>query len=88
MTQLRGLGRTLDMRDRRVDGESLRALRLNRLMRQVDLAKAVDCRPDHLCNIEKGRTQPSDYLAHRLAAALKCSIDEFASDDSCGPVAA
>lgn len=71
----------MGMRKRRVDADKLRALRVRRQLRQKDLAERVKVRRDTLCHIEAGRTQPSDMLAFRLAAALGCEVDDFVADD-------
>lgn len=74
-------GTTWGMKNRRVDGAKLRDLRVRRQLRQKDVAERVKVRRDTLCNIEAGRSQPSDMLAYRLADALECEVEDFVADE-------
>lgn len=65
------------MRDRHVVGTRLRALRIARQMRQVDLAVRAKVRPNYLCSIEADASYCGDLLAARLADALGVGVDEF-----------
>lgn len=68
------------MRDRLCDGAKLRSIRIRRQLLQKTLADLADVRNDTLCSIEAGRYQPGDLLAHRLAEALDCEIEDFSVD--------
>ncbi len=49
---------------------------------QEELAKLVDVRRETILFLEKGRYNPSLKLAHKIAKALKTTIDElFIFDD-------
>ncbi len=61
----------------------LKELRARYDMRQEDLARLVGVRRETILAIEKGRYSPSLPLAHKIAKALKASIDEvFVFDDN------
>jgi DNA-binding XRE family transcriptional regulator len=68
------------MRYRTADGAKLRAIRIKRQLRQVDLAESVRVLPSTLCKIEGGTYQPSDLLAERLAVALNCAVEDFTGE--------
>lgn len=76
------------MKNRRVDGDKLRNIRIRAQLRQTQLATNVGIRPDTLCHIEAGRYQPGDMLAHRLAQALNCQVEEFIATAETSGVAA
>ncbi len=46
-------------------------------MRQEDLAKAVGVRRETILYLEKGKYNPSLILAHKIARALRTTIDEL-----------
>jgi transcriptional regulator with XRE-family HTH domain len=50
-----------------------------------DVAKAAGMTPQGLSELESGRTKTSKNL-HRLAAALDCSVEYLAGDDTKPPV--
>lgn len=79
MTYVREVGTTCGMKDRHVNGRALRELRLQRQMRQKDLAMRAAVRADHLCRIENDADYCSDMLVIRLARILECRIDDFTS---------
>ncbi|GAB6559687.1 helix-turn-helix transcriptional regulator [Bacillus mobilis] len=46
-------------------------------MTQEDLAKTVGVRRETISHLEKGKYNPSLQLAHDIAKALHCTIDEI-----------
>lgn len=65
------------MRNRWADGDRLRAIRIQRQLTQKEVARRAKVRNDTLSSIEAGRYQPGDLLAHRLALALNCGVEDF-----------
>lgn len=65
------------MKDRTVDGGKLRSLRLAALLKQRELAERVGVHSTTICHIETNKWEASDLLAHKLAAALDCTVDDF-----------
>lgn len=57
--------------------EAIRRIRVKRQMQQKELAAAVGVLPAHICRIESGAEQPSDFLADRIAAVLGCKLTDF-----------
>lgn len=58
----------------RINPEALRTIRRDREVRLVDLAKAVDCTPSHLTNVEAGRREASVRLIKALARELRVPL--------------
>ena len=65
------------MSERHVVGGALRALRVNKQLRQMDLAQRAAVTPGHLCRIENNADYCSDMLIVRLARILECDVDDF-----------
>lgn len=65
------------MSERHVVGGALRALRINKQMRQMDLAQRAAVTSGHLCRIENNADYCSDMLIVRLARILGCHVDDF-----------
>jgi len=65
------------MKDRYVDGEALRTIRIKAQRYQNSLAAEVEVSNWHLCEIENDRAYCSDMLALRLAEALGCDVNDF-----------
>jgi DNA-binding XRE family transcriptional regulator len=65
------------MKDRTVDGGKLRSLRLTALLRQRELAEQVGVHSTTICHIETDKWEASDLLAHKIAAALNCTVEDF-----------
>jgi len=60
----------------------IKELRARYNLTQEELAKKVGVRRETIVFLEKGKYNPSLGLAHRVAKALKTTIDElFISDD-------
>ncbi|MAE42627.1 transcriptional regulator [Candidatus Woesearchaeota archaeon] len=55
----------------------MKELRARHNLTQEDLAKKVDVRRETIVFLEKGRYNPSLELAHKVAKALKTTIDEL-----------
>lgn len=77
LTILVVLGSFWDMKDRTIDGGKLRSLRLAALLKQRELAERVGVHSTTICHIETDAWEASDLLAHKLAAALGCSVEDF-----------
>ncbi|HLG68303.1 MAG TPA: helix-turn-helix transcriptional regulator [Acidimicrobiales bacterium] len=58
----------------RINPEALRTIRRDREVRLVDLARAVDCTPSHLTNVEAGRREASVRLIKALARELRVPL--------------
>jgi transcriptional regulator with XRE-family HTH domain len=58
----------------RINPEALRVIRRDREVRLVDLAKAVECTPSHLTNVEAGRREASARLIRALARELRVPL--------------
>lgn len=58
----------------RINPEALRVIRRDREVRLVDLARAVQCTPSHLTNVEAGRREASVRLIRALARELKVPL--------------
>jgi transcriptional regulator with XRE-family HTH domain len=58
-------------------GAVIRELRIERGVRQAELARAIDCHPKSLANIERGKRNPSAVMLRRIARALDASVDEL-----------
>ena len=60
----------------------IKELRARYDLTQEELAKKVDVRRETILFIEKGKYNPSLQLAHKIAKALKTTIDDlFIFDD-------
>jgi len=55
----------------------IKELRARYDMTQEDLARIVGVRRETILHMEKGRYNPSLVLAHRVAVALRTTIDEL-----------
>jgi transcriptional regulator with XRE-family HTH domain len=58
----------------RINPQALRTIRRDRDVRLVDLARAVQCTPSHLTNVEAGRREASARLIRALAAELRVPL--------------
>ena len=58
----------------RINPQALRTIRRDRDVRLVDLARAVECTPSHLTNIEAGRREASARLIRALATELRVPL--------------
>lgn len=59
-----------DTRPTRQDGSVIRRLRIERGLRQHELAERIDCHPKHLQHVERDERSASEVLMVRLAKAL------------------
>jgi putative transcriptional regulator len=55
----------------------IKELRARYDMTQEDLARKVGVRRETILYLEKGRYNPSLILAHKIAAALKTTVDDL-----------
>jgi DNA-binding XRE family transcriptional regulator len=76
-----------DMRDRVVDGATLRQLRFAAKLTREELAGLTQMRPSTIKAIEIGKRQPADIPALRLAEALGCTLDDFSTPTEKGAAA-
>ena len=58
-------------------GLKIKEYRLNRSLKQWELADLVNCEPKHISCIESGKNFPSADLILRLSLALKCEPKDF-----------
>ncbi|HIZ55148.1 MAG TPA: helix-turn-helix domain-containing protein [Firmicutes bacterium] len=58
-------------------GSSIRHIRENRGMSQVELAEKVNITQSMLCQIERGTKSPSLPLSTEIAAALGCTLNDI-----------
>jgi transcriptional regulator with XRE-family HTH domain len=58
----------------RINPQALRTIRRDRDVRLVDLARAVECTPSHLTNVEAGRREASARLIRALATELRVPL--------------
>lgn len=65
------------MRDRRLDHERFRQIRLATGMTQKQLASQAGVSESFVKLVERGKTQPSLPYASVLATALHCTVDDF-----------
>lgn len=65
------------MKDAHVVGAALRTIRVDRQMRQKDLAERAAVSTAHLCRIENDADYCSDMAAVRFARILGCKLDDF-----------
>ncbi|WP_425357400.1 helix-turn-helix domain-containing protein [Mahella australiensis] len=63
-------------------GTKIKKLRINKKIKQIELAKAAGISNSFLSDIENGRTMPSLKTLYKLADALDVSITVFLEDDS------
>ncbi len=63
-------------------GTKIKKLRINKKIKQFELAKAAGISNSFLSDIENGRTMPSLKTLYKLADALDVSITVFLEDDS------
>lgn len=62
-------------------GNSIRKLRIQKGISQIELARAIDVSQAHMSNIENGYTGISLWTAVKISRALDCSIDSFADEE-------
>lgn len=64
-------------------GKHIRSIRLNKGLKQIELAKSSGISVSYLCEIENGKTVPSLKTLLKIAKALKveCSILICHSED-------
>lgn len=65
------------MKDAHVVGAALRRIRVDRQMRQEDLAQRAAVSVGHLCRIENDADYCGDMAAVRFARALECTLSDF-----------
>lgn len=65
------------MRTRLVHGPAVRAIRKALGIPQQALALDVGVSAGYMANIEKGRKQPSDAVARKIADRLQLTLDEI-----------
>jgi len=58
-------------------GAVIRELRLERGVRQAELARAVGCHPKTVAKIEAGKRNPSAVLRRRIARVLDIPVGEL-----------
>ena len=60
-------------------GKNVQGLRLNKHMKQVDLAAKIqgDIDTTNISRIESGRTNPTIYTLYRIAVALEVSLTDL-----------
>lgn len=63
-------------------GASIRKLRIQKGIAQIELAKEIGISQTHMSNIENGNTGISLWTAVKISRILDCSIDEFANEKS------
>ena len=56
---------------------NLRKIRLERGMKQIEVAEAVGLSDQAICTYEIGTREPSLDTLRKLAAVLECTIDEL-----------
>ena len=61
--------------------------RLEKGLRQIDIARAAGIGEGYVSRIETGRVEPGPDLVRRIAQALHIDPDYFARDSSDGPKA-
>lgn len=76
------------MRDRRLDPERFRAIRLEEGLTQVQLAQRAGVSVSYIKYLEAGRTQPSLPYATVLASAMSCTVADFTEPVASDPSAA
>jgi transcriptional regulator with XRE-family HTH domain len=67
------------MLKRTVTGTVIRDLRTRRGMERAELAERIGRSTSLIKAIEIGQRDPSDVVAHRIAAALSCTVDDFST---------
>ena len=63
-------------------GAAVRARRMQLGLSQVFVARAVGMSQQALCDIEKGRYNPSLEVMPRLAAALQVRVEDLLTDSA------
>jgi transcriptional regulator with XRE-family HTH domain len=58
-------------------GTAIRELRLERGVRQAELARAIKCHPKHLAKVEYGTRNPSPVLLRRIARVLDVGVGDL-----------
>ena len=58
-------------------GAAIRELRIERGVRQAELARAIECHPKHMQKIENGARNPSPVLLRRIARALDTRVEDL-----------
>jgi len=58
-------------------GAAIRELRIERGVRQAELARTIDCHPKHLAKVEYGTRNPSPVLLRRIARALDVTVEDL-----------
>lgn len=67
------------MRDRVVDGATLREIRKARGLTQTKLAELAGVSLSYIKYVETGTSQPSDPYANVIAEALGCAVEAFST---------
>lgn len=62
-------------------GESIKKLRIQKGLSQIELARVIDISQTHMSNIENGNTGISLWTAVKISRVLECSIDSFADEE-------
>lgn len=66
------------------DRRKIRRRRIIAGRSQADVAREADITPAHLCNIEKGKANPSPEALARIAAVIGCKVTDLERDtDDC-----
>ena len=58
-------------------GTNIKRIRESRGMQQIELSARVDVTQAMICQIERGRKQPSVALLADIAEALNCTMDDI-----------
>jgi DNA-binding XRE family transcriptional regulator len=64
-------------------GAVIRELRIERGVRQAELARTVGCHPKHMQKIENGHRNPSAVMKRRIARALDISVSDLRQPEGC-----